>query len=148
LPDIKKEYVGEPARYFHGVARNIILEAWRRKEIATDKVPERFSKVTDTTDRYDCLLKCLKLLSDDKCDLILDYYLYKGRDKIKQHRHMAVELGITEGALRLRAHYIRVTLEKCVTDCIKNHVDKQKPSVQSLLKRGRMTSVINKEHQS
>src|SRR5258708_7517977 len=35
LPEIKDSYVGEPARYFHGVARNITLEASRRREITT-----------------------------------------------------------------------------------------------------------------
>src|ERR1044072_3590569 len=36
LPEIQSGYVGDPARYFHGVARNIVLEAGRRKEVATD----------------------------------------------------------------------------------------------------------------
>lgn len=145
LPDIREGYVGEPARYFHGVARNIILEARRRKEIATDKIPERLSQVTNTTDRYECLLKCLELLSGEKRDLILDYYLYEGRDKIDHHRRMADELSITEGALRTRAHHIRCTLEKCVMQCTRNLVEKQKMPWKSLLKRRQMIDNIHQE---
>jgi RNA polymerase sigma factor (sigma-70 family) len=145
LPDIKEDYIGEPARYFHGVARNIILEARRRKEIATDKVPERLTQVSNTTDRYECLLKCLKLLPGEKRELILDYYLYEGRDKIVHHRHMAEELSITEGALRTRAHHIRSTLEKCVLQCTKNLVEKQKMPWKSLLKKRQMIGNIHQE---
>ena len=31
LPEIQDTYVGEPARYFHGVARYILREMMRRK---------------------------------------------------------------------------------------------------------------------
>lgn len=135
LPDIKGNYVGEPARYFHGVARNVIHEATRRKEIATDKIPEAFTQVPQTTDKYECLLKCLEMLSDEKRELILDYYLYQGRGKVEQHKHMAEELGLTEGALRTRTHHIRVALEKCVMQCVQDVSRKQKPAWKALLKR-------------
>jgi DNA-directed RNA polymerase specialized sigma24 family protein len=117
LPEIQDTYVGEPAKYFHGVARYIIREVARRKEVSVDEVPA-FSVVPDVhTDEYDCLLKCLKFLPPEKRELILDYYIYDGRDKIAYHRRMASELGITEGALRGRAHHVRGTLEKCIEQC-------------------------------
>ena len=145
LPDIREGYVGEQARYFHGVARNIVREARRRKEIATDNVPERLSRVVETSDRHECLLECLKLLPGEKRELILDYYLYEGRDKVEHHRRMAGELGLTEGALRTRAHHIRVNLEKCVSQCVKNLAEKQKTLWGAWLNRREMTGVINKE---
>ena len=118
LPEIQDTYVGEQARYFHGVARYIIREMIRRKEIAVEVVPV-FSADTEVhSDEYDCLLKCLRFLPSDKRELILDYYIYDGRDKIAQHRRMANELGITEGALRGRAHHVRGNLEKCIQQCI------------------------------
>ena len=118
LPEIRDTYVGEPARYFHGVARFIIREMSRRKEVAVDEVPW-FSVEPDVhSDEYDCLVKCLRFLTAEKRELILDYYIYDGRDKIAQHRRMASELGISEGALRGRAHHVRGTLEKCIQQCI------------------------------
>ena len=118
LPEIQDTYIGDPVRYFHGVARFIILEVSRRKEVAVDEVPSFSTKADVHSDEYDCLLNCLKFLSSDKCDLILDYYIYDGRDKIAQHQRMANELGITDGALRGRAHHIRGNLEKCIQQCV------------------------------
>lgn len=145
LPDIRENYVGEPVRYFHGVARNIVREARRRKEIATERIPESFNQITSTSDRYECLLNCLNRLSGEKRDLILDYYLYEGRDKIAHHKRMAEEQGLTDGALRTRAHHTRVTLEKCVLDCVKRPMAKQKRSWRALLKRHQMRSGIEQE---
>ena len=39
LPEIRESYVGDPVRYFHGVARFIIREMIRRKEVAVEVVP-------------------------------------------------------------------------------------------------------------
>jgi DNA-directed RNA polymerase specialized sigma24 family protein len=118
LPEIRNNYVGQPARYFHGVARNIILEAGRRREIATDVLPVLPTEISYQSNEYECLLKCLKFLPVEKRELILDYYLYQGHEKIEHHKRMADELGITDGALRGRAHNLRVSLEKCISNCI------------------------------
>ena len=118
LPEIQDTYVGEPARYFHGVARYIVREMMRRKEVAVEEVPVVTTEAEVHSDEYDCLLKCLRFLPSDRRELILDYYVYDGRDKIAQHRRMASELGITEGALRGRAHQVRGNLEKCIQQCI------------------------------
>jgi DNA-directed RNA polymerase specialized sigma24 family protein len=118
LPEIGATYVGDTARYFHGVARNLIREARRSKEIATDVLPPRPAFERDRSETSECLSKCLELLPADKQAFILDYHLYKGQAKATHHREMAVELAISEGALRTRAHHLRVSLEKCVIDCI------------------------------
>lgn len=147
LPEIKDEYVGEKERYFHGVARNIVREARRRKEVATDKIPERITQPTKTSNKYDCLLECLRPMPARRRELILDYYLYEGKDKVECHRHMAEELGISVGALRTRAHHIRRDLEKCVLQCAKNLMSKQKTSLRALLKRRHTMRAANKERQ-
>ncbi|HEU4479646.1 MAG TPA: hypothetical protein VFR80_14105 [Pyrinomonadaceae bacterium] len=118
LPEIQAKYVGDPARYFHGVARNLILEAGRRREVATDVLPLRIAHEVVRSDTSECLSKCLKLLPADKQEFILDYHLYQGHAKVENHRQMADELSISEGALRTRAHHLRVSLEKCVLECI------------------------------
>lgn len=119
LADITNGYVGEPANYFHGVARNVIHEARRRKEIATDVLPHGgWEPIDDTSDEYDCLVKCLKLLASDKRELVLDFYLYDKGDKIVHHKEMAQRLGITKSNLRVRVHRIRESLEKCVLQCV------------------------------
>jgi hypothetical protein len=121
IPD---SYVGEKPRYFGGFARNIIHEATDPKEITMDELPERPSEVTKPSDADECLTQCLKFLPHDKRELILDYYVHQGHDKIEGHRLMAEALGITEGALRGRAFQIRNRLEKCVLQCLKNLTNK------------------------
>ena len=118
LPELKQTYVGDPARYFHGVARNVLLEYGRRKEVPTEVVPHRLTDEQVRSDTHECLSKCLKMLPRDKQEFILDYHLYHGHAKIQNHREMADELSISEGALRTRAHHLRVSLEKCVLRCI------------------------------
>lgn len=124
LPDIQASYCGEPARYFHGVARNVIRETLRRKEIATE-----VTTVTNFTDpiitiEMECLEVCMEVMTADKGDLILDYYLYEGHDKIEHHKQMAQTRGITPGALRGRAHRIRADLEECVKQCVRRKENK------------------------
>ncbi len=116
LPDIRDTYEGEPSRYFHGVARNVIRETGRRKEV-TIEVPAVWVDPRPTTDEHECLEHCLELLPKQKRDLILDYLLYEGHQKIEHHRQMAAELGITEGALRGRVHQVRIRIEDCVRQC-------------------------------
>lgn len=128
LPEIRATYVGDPTKYFHGVARNVIREAQRQREIPTDVLPEQLP-IAERSETSECLSKCLGLLPPDKKALILDYHLFKGHAKIEHHRQMAGELSITEGALRTRAHHLRVNLEKCVLQCL-GHEDRNKSAVQ------------------
>lgn len=116
LPDIRENYAGEPTRYFHGVARNIIRETGRRREIATE-VTEVWIDPHPTTAELECLEQCLQGISPDKRDLILDYFLYDGHDKIAHHKEMAAEFGVTDGALRGRVHHIRAGLVTCMREC-------------------------------
>jgi DNA-directed RNA polymerase specialized sigma24 family protein len=134
LPDIRNDYVGEPANYFRGVARNIIHEARRRKEIATDVLPVSVSEVDDTGSEAECLQKCLKLISSEQCDLALEYYLYEGKNKIAHRKRIADELGISVRALRVRAHRIRVVLQKCVLKCLKNLAGEMDNAPQRIIK--------------
>ena len=130
LPEIQADYVGDPARYFHGVARNIVWEVGRRREVPTDVMPQGVVPEPPKSDTSDCLTKCLQQLPPEKQEFILDYHLYQGHEKVVHHREMASELSITEGALRTRAHHLRVNLEKCVLRCI-DHQGKNKNGVRS-----------------
>jgi DNA-directed RNA polymerase specialized sigma24 family protein len=124
LADIQDSYCGEPARYFYGVARNIIWEIRRRKEVTIEVTSVVAFKDPIVTTEYHCLDLCLQVLTPAKRDLILDYYLYEGHDKITHHKQMANALGISEGALRGRAHHIRVGLDECVKQCVRRKENK------------------------
>jgi DNA-directed RNA polymerase specialized sigma24 family protein len=143
LPEIRDSYVGDPAAYFHGVARNVLRESYRPKEIPTDVSPIAHIRTTNRSDEYECLMRCLKFLTPDKRDLILDYHVYEGHDKIEQHKIMAEELGISKGALRLRAHHIRGALEKCVQQCTENLKQQTKDVARSILDSGAETRSVS-----
>lgn len=127
LADIKDSYRGEPARYFHGVARNVMRETSRRKEVALEVTAVSVFVDPIVSNERDCLDTCLQILPPPKRDLILDYYLYEGHDKIEHHKRMSVDLGITDGALRGRAHQIRTGLEQCVKQCVHRKQNKSAP---------------------
>lgn len=141
LPEIRTNYVGEPVRYFRGVAKNVVREGWRPKEIATDETSVASIRITNKSDEYECLMRCLQFLTPMKRDLILDYHVYEGHDKIETHRTMAEELGITEGALRGQAHRIRVKLEECVLKCVKS-LRKTKPLAEDIVNSEALTPGI------
>ena len=83
-------------------------------------------RVTTRSIEYECLLKCLQFMDPEKRELILDYHVYEGHDKIVQHEIMARELGISKGTLRLRTHHNRSKLEECILKCRASSKEKQK----------------------
>lgn len=117
LPNMRASYSGEPACYFHGVARNVIRETRRRKEVASGEIEGRVEARFEISEEHDCLGHCLNRLPDSKRDLILDYYLYEGHRKVQHHKQMATHLKISEGAIRSRAFQIKLSLEKCMRRC-------------------------------
>ncbi len=125
LPDIREGFVGDPAHYFHGVARFVICETRRRKEIACDLTDIRVDPDPDESEESSCLNRCLERLPSGKRDLILDYYLYDGHEKVEHHRNMAKQLKISEGAFRNRVHQIRVGLKTAMRQCA--HRGKDRP---------------------
>ena len=128
LSEIGPGYEGDPACYFRGVARNIVFEIGRRKEFPTDRLPERPTKPVEFSDEYRCLMKCLQFVAPEDRELILDYHVYEGADKVANHITMATELKITVNALRVKAYRIRVRLEKCVFDCLARNTRNENPT--------------------
>ena len=117
LPHVRPNYSGEPACYFHGVAKNIIRESYRRKEITAGVVEGRTDPKFERSEEHDCLGHCLSHLSASKRDLILDYYLYEGHQKVEHHKQMAGRLNISTATIRGRAFQIRRRLEQCMRHC-------------------------------
>lgn len=121
LPQIKDRYIGEPACYFHGVARNIIRESLRRREIKGEYGEIYVDAKLDSSEmEHDCLRHCLERLTSNKRQLVLDYYLFEGHRKIEHHKQMAGKLKITVPAVRSRVYQIRLKLQRCMRGCAFN----------------------------
>jgi hypothetical protein len=118
MPEIKDTYTGDPLWYFIAVARLVGLESLRVKEVPYEFVPEPARVTSEPNVARECLQKCLGFLPADQSELLLDYYISEKRAKIELRRKLAKELGVSASALRLRTHRIRMTLEKCVLQCL------------------------------
>lgn len=116
LSEIRKEFKGDPARYFFGVANMVYKEYMRRKPPQSSPFPP--SDPNQVEIEFHCLEQCIDRLSEENRYLLLKYYGAEGRSKIDQRRELAEELGIAPNALRIRAYRIRLGLQECVEKCI------------------------------
>jgi len=115
-PALAKEYVGDPALYFYGVAQKVFLESVRKPRAVAPPPPP--PNPDEEEDEYRCLEGCMARLSQANRELVLEYYRHEKREKIEHRRKLAERLGIGQNALRIRAHRIRVTLQRCVSACL------------------------------
>lgn len=113
------------AGYFSSVARLVFMEYLRERErmsVGLDTISETAAEVPAEDDqkemRLRCLDGCLDGLPIESRTLILKYYFYERRAKIDLRKQLADALGIPMNALRIRAYRLRVSLERCVRDCV------------------------------
>jgi len=66
-----------------------------------------------------CLKECLRSITDENREIILEYYQDERRAKIDDRRLLAAKLGISPNGLFSRARRIRDKLEQCVSRCVK-----------------------------
>jgi DNA-directed RNA polymerase specialized sigma24 family protein len=118
----EKEDVRNPAGYYLGVARMILFEINRtrvKQDQTLKELTEAASKsnVGESESRIDCLRHCLRRLSTDNRELILQYYNGEKREKIDRRKRLADQLGIPAKTLRMRAVRIREHLRHSVENC-------------------------------
>jgi RNA polymerase sigma factor (sigma-70 family) len=121
--EIKSYYVGDPAFYFYGVARNIYSDYCKSQPEAVGVAPESLpvalpEEPDDRESEHECLEKCLGELPPQNRELILEYYREKEGAKIEHHKEMARRLGITLNALRILVCRVRAGLKKCMRGCL------------------------------
>jgi RNA polymerase sigma factor (sigma-70 family) len=114
---LKDNYVGEPALYFYGVAKNVFREYLRGRNRRLQPPPPVTPR-SELEPQLKCLDECMEKLNLDSRELILRYYQEQKQAKISSHKEMGERLRLNAGALRARAHRIRVKLEKCMVECL------------------------------
>jgi DNA-directed RNA polymerase specialized sigma24 family protein len=120
VPELNGTYVGEPAAYFCGVAKNVYLE-WLRKQKRSRVAPRDFHVTDEDDDReaeFACLEKCLATLPVNLREMIVEYYRDEKRAKIERRKALAEKLGITIGALQIKTSRVRARLHACVHECL------------------------------
>jgi RNA polymerase sigma factor (sigma-70 family) len=123
--ELAASYVGSPTSYFYGVAKNLLHEYDRRRDVSLSSQAEQFilpaplTEEDDFTERvYECFEMCLKRLDSRERKLIIRYYDGDGRAKIDGRKRLANKLGIDLNALRVRTRRIRAKLRECIGKCL------------------------------
>ena len=120
LETIAETYTGDPVRYFYAVANMIHKEYLRGKPTLPLSPHMAMGPPSDLEQRYGCLEKCVEELTPVNRELIELYYRKDKQEKIEARKELGQRLKLTENALRVRAHRIRATLEKCVKQCLED----------------------------
>jgi RNA polymerase sigma factor (sigma-70 family) len=125
FPELTHTYVGDPALYFYGVAKNVAREHQKHE---SNKAPlpilserddmERKEAAAELEHRYECLEQCLRKLNDDNRELITRYYQRERQAKIDSRRELSKQLDISPLALRVRVHRLRNALYQCIQECL------------------------------
>jgi len=115
VQQIAGAYVGDPALYFYGVAEKIYLEHTKNRSVLW--LPLSNGSSGEIELKHECLEGCMERLSQPSRDLIIAYYGNDGRSKIESRKDLAQCLGLRANALWIRAHRIRESLRKCVSEC-------------------------------
>jgi DNA-directed RNA polymerase specialized sigma24 family protein len=111
--------------YVFGVARRVLLESERRERrerivqetwVLLHHEPD--ASDAETQRRLACLGKCLKKLSAENRALIEAYHGSTRGPARSGREALAARLGLSEGALRTRAHRIRNELGACARRCL------------------------------
>jgi DNA-directed RNA polymerase specialized sigma24 family protein len=119
VSEIRDTYVGDPALYFHGVARYVHLEYLK-------KTPEPLPPVLisapeepqESELEYNCLEQCMSHLTPNNRELVLEYFQDEKRAKIERRKALTQRLGVSLNALRIRAHRVCASLKKCMQECL------------------------------
>lgn len=120
------EEIRNPAGYFLGVARMLLLEI--HKEQARERqalseladagaAPYQFEELEP---RVECLDRCLGSLSAENRELILQYYQGEKGAKIENRKRLTGRFKVPVNTLRMRALRLREKLQVCVENCMKN----------------------------
>jgi RNA polymerase sigma factor (sigma-70 family) len=121
-------YEGDPALYFYAVAKNVFRESVRapRAVELTDNMS--FSAGQDEEidtaledQYYHCLDDCLQKLNPEQREFILGYYSDNKTAKVLRRKQIAVDLGVSGKAVRIRAFRVRESLRKCITACLRKY---------------------------
>ena len=124
--DVASDYHGDPAHYFYGVSHKVHQEYLRKLpaqqiNLETDAANSSIATASladDIESEYQCLESCLDHLPTANRDLVVRYYQQERKAKIEHRKRLATEFGIAVNALRIRAHRIRLELQRCVQDCL------------------------------
>jgi DNA-directed RNA polymerase specialized sigma24 family protein len=128
-----------------GIAHFVFLETSKQPDSRRAPLEELISvpappehRVEDDDLRVAHLRECLRSLSKEDRELIIEYYWEEGRAKIENRKALAERLGISLNALFSRAKRVRDRLQQCMARRLKTKlsgVSIQKPPARKAHRR-------------
>lgn len=109
-------YVGDPALYFYGVARQIYR--WKDNKQQPPIPPSLNCDQSEIEKSSYCLDRCLDGLPFEERELIIGYHQGEKQAKIQNRKQLADRLGRTRNALRIQVHHIHGNLRECIDKCL------------------------------
>ena len=112
--------------FAYGVARLIHLERQRQAaampmtgdEVLLTRAAPASTHSENQEIRDGCLQRCLSELAREDRDLVVNYYVGAGRQRIEERVRLATALGVSDNALRLRIQRLRDRLRGCAARCV------------------------------
>ena len=121
---VAPSFKGDPTVYFYGVAKNVIHEYFRYRQIhveLSEAADEPFIETDpDLELRSRCMDKCLAELEQDDAELIRTYYSFQPHEKVSTRHAIAREKDLKIANLRIRVFRIRAKLRECIEKCCEN----------------------------
>jgi DNA-directed RNA polymerase specialized sigma24 family protein len=112
-----RSYVGDPALYFLGVAKYVLLE-YQRKIHRPPPPPTPPPDPEPDPSLEICLKRCVSELPPDDQVLVFDYEEAEKQARIQKRKHLATDLGITINALRIKIFRLHKQLRECIEQCL------------------------------
>jgi DNA-directed RNA polymerase specialized sigma24 family protein len=116
---LRREYTGEPAHYFFGVAKKVCLEYQRKSpSFVSLNLHSLELHMADPSEelKFACLDHCMQQLSPAEREIVWHYY--QVGVKAKQRDVLAKRLSLKLSTLRVKVFRLVSKLEKCVTGCM------------------------------
>jgi DNA-directed RNA polymerase specialized sigma24 family protein len=123
LPAMLDSFNGDPIPYLLVTAHHLHLEYIQKQWLP---LPENVADMLATDDDGNmeaevldaCLEECLGKLDPKDRAIALDYYRRDKQAKIDFRKELALHLGLTANALRIKIHHLRTTLRACLDECL------------------------------
>lgn len=117
-PEVRRTYSGDPALYFHAVAKNVFKEHMKARSVEQVAPVADNQETSDIEKMYSCFERCLSNLSPSSRELVINYYSEKRTKKRSHRKGMAGKLDIPASQLRVRVYRIRQALKTCIQTCL------------------------------
>lgn len=128
VEDLADSYEGDPARYFYGVARMVMMEALKShsQPVSLNEIRslpyktdvggsvDSLALEREALDVREALERCINKLTEHDQKLFLDYYQFDKQAKIAGRKALAEEFGMSMNTLRVHIYRIRVSLAMCI----------------------------------